>query len=109
MIRRDCIHYHCEHDMGASIDCCTLRGLGNCPCSNDCNDYANKNKIYLLGLDVFRKRKEASAQPEPCDVCENLEEGDTLYSRSELDGGIGYDYIRDIQFCPKCGRRLKHE
>lgn len=58
-IRTDCIHYHCEHDMGASIDCCTLRGLGNCPCSNDCNDYANKNEIYLLGLEVFKKRKEA--------------------------------------------------
>jgi len=59
MIRRDCVHYHCEHDMGASIDCCTLRGLDNCPCSNDCNDYANKNEIYLLGLEVFKKRKEA--------------------------------------------------
>jgi len=58
-IRTDCIHYHCEHDMGASIDCCTLRGLGDCPCSNNCNDYANKDEIYLLGLEVFKKRKEA--------------------------------------------------
>ena len=22
------------------------------------------------------------------------------------DGGIGFDHIRDIHFCPKCGRRL---
>ena len=66
MIRRDCVHYHCEHDMGASIDCCTLRGLGNCPCSNDCNDYANKNEIYLLGLEVFKKRKEAKAELKDC-------------------------------------------
>ena len=58
-IRTDCIHYHCEHDMGASIDCCTLRGLGDCPCSNNCNDYANKDEIYLLGLEVFKKQKEA--------------------------------------------------
>ena len=59
MTRKDCIYYHCEHDMGASIDCCTLKGLGNCPCSNDCNDYANKDEIYSLGLEVFKKRKEA--------------------------------------------------
>ena len=58
MIRKDCINYHCEHDMGASIDCCMLKGLGNCPCSSDCNDYANRNEIYLLGLEVFKKRKE---------------------------------------------------
>lgn len=46
------------------------------------------------------------AQPEPCDLCSNLEKGDTLYQYSDWDGGIGFDYIRDIQFCPKCGRRL---
>lgn len=47
------------------------------------------------------------AQPEPCDLCSNLEKGDTLYQSSDWDGGIGFDYIRDIQFCPKCGRRLE--
>lgn len=74
MIRRDCINYHCEHQMGASIDCCTLRGLGNCPCSNECNDYANKNEIYLLGLEVFKKRKEAKniqAEKYPWEGAEN--------------------------------------
>ena len=51
-----------------------------------------------------------SAQPEqsePCDLCSNLEKGDTLYQYSDWDGGIGFDYIRDIQYCPKCGRRLE--
>ena len=48
-----------------------------------------------------------SAQSEPCDLCSNLEKGDTLYQSSDWDGGIGFDYIRDIQFCPKCGRRLE--
>lgn len=44
-----------------------------------------------------------------CDVCRNgnLEEGDTLYKSSDWDGGIGFDYIRDIRFCPICGRKLK--
>ena len=57
-------------------------------------------------LDAERRLEDMPiVQLEPCDVCEDLEEGDTLYSRSEWDGGIR-DYIRDIKFCPKCGRRL---
>lgn len=44
-----------------------------------------------------------------CDICRNgnLEEGDTLYKSSDWDGGIGFDYIRDIRFCPICGRELE--
>lgn len=41
-----------------------------------------------------------------CPVCKNIERGDTLYSCSDWDGGIGFDYIRDIQYCPACGRKL---
>ena len=50
-------------------------------------------------------------QSVPCDLCKKygLEDGDTLYMSSDWDGGIGFDYIRDIHFCPVCGRRLKHE
>lgn len=66
----------------------------------DCRDAAES----VLGVDVL-----PSAQPEPCELCSNLEKGDTLYQYSDWDGGIGFDYIRDIQFCPKCGRRLKYE
>ena len=45
---------------------------------------------------------------EGCDLCrdDRLEKGDTLYQSSDWDGGIGFDYISDIQFCPKCGREL---
>ena len=42
----------------------------------------------------------------PCATCESLENGDTLYSMSDWDGGIGFDYIRDIKYCPVCGKRL---
>ena len=41
-----------------------------------------------------------------CNICENLEDGDTLYVSSDWDGGIGFDYIRDIKYCPVCGRKL---
>lgn len=42
----------------------------------------------------------------PCNLCAELEKGDTLYSHSTWDGGIGFDYIDNIQYCPKCGRAL---
>ena len=44
-----------------------------------------------------------------CNICENLEDGDTLYVSSDWDGGIGFDYIRDIKYCPVCGRKLRAE
>ena len=56
-IRYDCIFYHCEQNMGASIDCCTLKGLGNCPCSDICKNYINAAEVYRLGLETFRKQQ----------------------------------------------------
>ena len=38
-----------------------------------------------------------------------LEQGDTLYVMSSWDGGIGFDYIHDIKFCPVCGNKLPNE
>jgi len=35
-----------------------------------------------------------------------LESGDTLYISADWDGGIGFDYIRNIQYCPVCGKKL---
>lgn len=49
MIRHDCYWYHCEHQMGASIDCCTLaNGLGDCPCSDGCRNYVTNEKVTEL-------------------------------------------------------------
>lgn len=44
-------------------------------------------------------------------VCEyySLERGDMLYVSADWDGGIGFDYIRDIRFCPICGKELPEE
>ena len=41
-------------------------------------------------------------------VCEihDLEEGDTLYVFTSWDGGVGYEYIHDIKYCPVCGKKL---
>ena len=68
-IRRDCIHYHCEHEMGASIDCCSLRGLGKCPCSEDCAEYANRDEVYKMGLEAIKSKHtkliNATIEPEP--------------------------------------------
>lgn len=41
-----------------------------------------------------------------CRICENLEPGDRLYQSSSWDGGIGFDYIDDIEYCPVCGAKL---
>lgn len=29
-----------------------------------------------------------------------------IEAADDWDGGIGFDYIRDIQYCPVCGRKL---
>ena len=41
-----------------------------------------------------------------CSFCREHECGDTLYESSSWDGGMGFNYIEDIQFCPICGREL---
>lgn len=61
---------------------------------------------YEQALSEIREMLETE-QPEPCELCSNLEKGDTLYQSSDWDGGIGFDYIWDIRFCPKCGRSLE--
>jgi len=48
-------------------------------------------------------------EQEGCNFCLNHEEGDTLYESSDWDGGIGFDFIRDIKFCPICGSKLRGE
>mgnify|MGYP001404531159 CR=1 FL=1 len=44
-----------------------------------------------------------------CEFCLEHEKGDTLYEYSTWDGGIGFDYIHNINFCPLCGKELKEE
>lgn len=44
-----------------------------------------------------------------CEFCEDHEDGDTLYEMSDWDGGIEFNYIRDIHYCPICGKKLKEQ
>ena len=44
-----------------------------------------------------------------CEFCEDHEDDDTLYDMSDWDGGIEFNYIRDIHYCPICGKKLKKE
>lgn len=41
-----------------------------------------------------------------CDLCSELEKGDTLYKSGDWDGGMGFEYIHNIQYCPLCGKQL---
>ena len=44
-----------------------------------------------------------------CEFCANHCQDDTIYEMSDWDGGIGFDYIRHIKYCPICGRELQIE
>lgn len=41
-----------------------------------------------------------------CEFCLTHEKGDLLYELSQWDGGIGFDYIRNVKYCPLCGKEL---
>ena len=60
------------------------------PCS-ECNEYSQWEKKL----------------PKSCKVCKSLESGNMLYQLSDWDGGIGFEYIHGIQFCPVCGRKIQ--
>lgn len=58
--------------------------------------------VYIKGMEM----------PENCcEFCKHhdLEYGDTLYLRTSWDGGIGYEYVEPVRYCPICGRDLKQE
>lgn len=82
-----CNYVDCRHPFDESVDECYY-----------CDGCTNAEALKVL----------PSAEPEQCEFCRNrgLEDGDTLYISADWDGGIGFDFIHDIHYCPKCGRRL---
>ena len=72
-----------------------------CYYSGDCNDGDKWEPSAQL-----EQRYTEEEKKESCSACGSLENGDTLYSSCDWDGGIGFDYIRDIKYCPVCGRKL---
>lgn len=88
------------------VRCTDCENKNFCPKRIDCG-----NGLYFyVGFCSHAKRRAGEGcpptQPTECDACTNLLEGDTLYRMSDWDGGIGFDYIRNIQYCPVCGRKL---
>ncbi len=72
----------------------------------------------VFGADIYRDYLseswwEEEFKPFPhikrteCDFCSAHEAGDTLYTMSDWDGGIGFDYVRNIKYCPLCSRELE--
>lgn len=55
------------------------------------------------------KNKLAYLKDNNCQFCRDHEAGDTLYKSSDWDGGIGFDYINNIKFCPLCGKALYND
>lgn len=79
--------------MFCKIDC------GSSPCVEECND-----------IRCFKSLETSeTSNIERCEFCDDHEDGDTLYETSDWDGGIGFDYIKDIHYCPICGKKLKVE
>ena len=45
-----------------------------------------------------------------CEFCANHRKGDKLYQEDvSYDGALGFDYVRDIKFCPICGKELQDD
>ena len=70
-------------------------------------------QTVLNYLELVRTRIEGAPSIDivrcKCDFGKCHEQGDTLYESSDWDGGIGFDYIRDIKYCPLCGGLLDGE
>lgn len=67
---------------------------------------------YDMGYDTGKKDGESNAaiiNSNYCEFCANHCKGDKLYEDSSYDGGIRFDYIRDIKFCPLCGKELQDD
>ena len=80
----------------------------DCGCSSPCelNKECEDIKRFLRSLPTIDVETDKHHY---CEFCANHESGDTLYEMSDWDGGIGFDYIRDIHYCPICGKKLKKE
>ena len=70
------------------------------------DEVVNRSNALKLVIEALEKERHWE---EECWFCSTHEAGDTLYEDSSWDGGIGFDYIRDIKYCPICGRRLADE
>lgn len=71
------------------------------------NRNCEPNIINFIDLNDDSPKTDKEQFNSTCSFCRNHEAGDTLYESSDWDGGIGFDYIRGIKYCPLCGRKLR--
>lgn len=88
----DVIKMFCKIDCGCSYPCVA---------DEECADIKHFRSLTTIDLGTDKSHD--------CEFCANHEDGDTLYETSDWDGGIGFDYIRNIHYCPICGKKLKKE
>ena len=62
----------------------------------------NSKNTYTEQLAVLPPAKRHT-----CKFCEQHEKGDVLYECNGWDGGVSYDFIENIQYCPICGSELR--
>lgn len=57
-IRKDCIHYFCEKQMGANINCCA-KGLylGDCPCTPNCANYISLQELHETAEKIAENKR----------------------------------------------------
>ena len=53
--------------------------------------------------------KKVAVQETKCYWCEELEAGDILYQHGSDDRGILFEEIRNVRYCPVCGKKLQEE
>lgn len=73
------------------------------------NKETHEYELMISAADVIESLSPIKEDQDGCEFCRCHEEGDTLYESSDWDGGIGFDYIHDIKYCPVCGRKLRGE
>jgi len=70
-------------------------------------EYRMKNKLSKAQLAEKLLNAEPEISAAKCDCCAELEAGDSLYIHRSDDRGILFDEIRNVQYCPLCGSRLR--
>ncbi len=103
IIKRDCYWYHCEHDMGASIDYCTLcDNLWECPCSEDCKNYISNKKVTRQLKYRVPTKVTHEATVYKCCTCPSC--GNVV---DQLDEFFGKKFLIMNDYCPYCGAKME--
>ena len=75
-------------------------------------DWLDERDYPVLDLAIQALDKQIPSKKnyeEDCPFCKEHEQGETLYIPEHWDGGLGFKYLRDIKYCPICGKALQDE